>query len=530
MARAGVVICPPLAVESTCAQPTLQILSTQLATQGCAVLRFDYAGTGDSAGSDDGPGRVAGWKASVRAAVEFIRTTGCSHVVVVGLRLGATLASAELAAGDGADAVVLWDPYPTGRSFARQQGMMAKVTGWDIQRDDGAMEGPGIVLSAETVSELTDLKLQLDDSVADRLFVLTRSGRVIPAEMKAILDRENVDWEEIDGQESLVDVDPVFAVTPQQTLEMIVKWIHGTVGGKAESVLIPQSTGAVVGHDQHGRSIHEYPVLLGPNALFGIETVPEVDEGKPPVLFLNAGVIDHVGPARVWVTLARALAARGFRTVRFDLSGVGATALRPGAHHQSTVTLIGIEDVADAQRAVSPDDPSAVVLVGLCSGGYHSSEAALSTGARGVVMINPSFKLIGVEDEVRDQVTAEELQRQVDEAPRAWVKRVPGRAMLWELVRRAPDPFWAFLNRFAIQHPPAETLKQMRASGTDVFVACDGYDAWVLQRGAHRELARTVHNGRIRIEVVPDMDHTLFYQKGRERTIPLVVEHLTSRF
>ena len=76
----------------------------------------------------------------------------------------------------------------------------------------------------------------------------------------------------------------------------------------------------------------------------------------------------------------------------------------------------------------------------------------------------------------------DDLQRKVDEAPRAWVKRIPGRAALWELVRWHPDPLWTVINRLAINHPPAETLKQMRDAGTDVFVPCDDYDAWVLQQ------------------------------------------------
>ena len=57
--------------------------------------------------------------------------------------------------------------------------------------------------------------------------------------------------------------------------------------------------------------------------------------------------------------------------------------------------------MSPTRKGRSPlDDPSDVVLVGLCSGGYHCSEAALSTGAVGVVMINPSFRLLGVEGEL----------------------------------------------------------------------------------------------------------------------------------
>jgi pimeloyl-ACP methyl ester carboxylesterase len=309
-------------------------------------------------------------------------------------------------------------------------------------------------------------------------------------------------------------------------------------GGTKVPLSVAHPTSAIVARSSDGEAVWERPVLLGPHRLFGIETVPADAGVKPTILLLNAGVNDHVGPARVWVRLARALAARGFRTVRFDVSGAGASALRPGAHPRSTVTLTNIEDVADAQRAVSPDDPSDVVLIGLCSGGYHGSEAALSTGARGVVMINPSFRFLNAEADGGDVVGGGQTERQVHEEARGWVKRIPGRAAIWELVRRAPDPLWALINRCAITHPPAETLRQMRDAGTDVFVVCDEHEAWVLQRGARRELGRTVENaahgqlrqGSIRIEVLPGMDHSLLYHDGRDKAVSLVLEHLTQTF
>ena len=397
--------------------------------------------------------------------------------------------------------------------------------------DDGSVEGPGIVMAPETVSDLKDLELSADGSVADRLLVLTRVGRPLPPGMIPTLPDACVDRMEIEGQEALVDVEPVLAVVPERTVGSIVDWLTEVIGASRAPVTVPEPSVAVVGRTPSGQVIRERPLSLGPNGLFGIETVPARTGGSPPVLFLNAGVIDHVGPARTWVTLARALAARGFRTVRFDLSGVGATPLRAGAVERSTRTLDGIQDVADAQRAVAPDDPSGVVLVGLCSGGYHCSEAALSTGARGVVMINPSFRIAGPKDTVASPETATSaLQRQVDEAPRSWVQRIPGRASLWELVRRAPDPLWTLINRLAITHPPADTLRRLSDSGTDVLVVCDDYDAWVLQRGARRALGRSRRPGRVRIEVVEGIDHTLFGREGRDKALELVVDHVVSAF
>src|SRR5262245_15562072 len=49
------------------------------------------------------------------------------------------------------------------------------------------------------------------------------------------------------------------------------------------------------------------------------------------VVVVNAGVVHRVGPNRMSVRLARALAARGFLAARFDLSGLGDSPARRDA-------------------------------------------------------------------------------------------------------------------------------------------------------------------------------------------------------
>ena len=62
------------------------------------------------------------------------------------------------------------------------------------------------------------------------------------------------------------------------------------------------------------------------NGLFGILTSPD-DDAKladaPVAIILNAGIVHRVGPFRMHVDIARQLAAKGFSTLRMDLSGLG---------------------------------------------------------------------------------------------------------------------------------------------------------------------------------------------------------------
>jgi len=68
--------------------------------------------------------------------------------------------------------------------------------------------------------------------------------------------------------------------------------------------------------------IRETPLSLA-NGLFAMATQPETPTGLPVVVLLNAGLVHRVGPFRLYVPLARTLAAAGFPVVRFDQPGVG---------------------------------------------------------------------------------------------------------------------------------------------------------------------------------------------------------------
>src|SRR3954447_11756882 len=86
----GVLICPPLGHEQVHAHRRLRHLADALAEAGFPVVRFDYHGTGDSAGSDEDPERFPTWLANTRDALGWMtHRLGCQRLSLVGLRLGA---------------------------------------------------------------------------------------------------------------------------------------------------------------------------------------------------------------------------------------------------------------------------------------------------------------------------------------------------------------------------------------------------------------------------------------------------------
>ena len=80
-----------------------------LAARGVHSLRFDYFGTGDSAGETT-EADLKGWCGDIETAIdELTHMTGCRRVILIGMRLGGTLA-AEVAAkrpDDGAACIAM---------------------------------------------------------------------------------------------------------------------------------------------------------------------------------------------------------------------------------------------------------------------------------------------------------------------------------------------------------------------------------------------------------------------------------------
>lgn len=114
----AVVLCPPWGQEHLRAHRSMRQLALRLSAAGLHVLRFDYFGTGDSAG-DMTDAELPGWEADIEMAVEEVMDmTGAQRVGLVGLRIGATLAARVCERRrKQIESLVMWDPVVDGASF-----------------------------------------------------------------------------------------------------------------------------------------------------------------------------------------------------------------------------------------------------------------------------------------------------------------------------------------------------------------------------------------------------------------------------
>ena len=177
-ARGAAVLCPPWGQEYIVCHRTLRRLATRLSERGFHVLRFDYYGTGDSAGERE-EGDLSSWYADAELAVDELRDmSGQSNVACIGVRLGAVVAWRLGMNRPDVSTVVMWDPVVDGADYVDEliEGQV-EFARWSLstretyQEPDGTLDLLGF--------PLTPLMRQSIGSVEPVDF-----GRAIPAQVR----------------------------------------------------------------------------------------------------------------------------------------------------------------------------------------------------------------------------------------------------------------------------------------------------------------------------------------------------------
>lgn len=182
----AVLLCNPFGEEAARAHRLYRVMARKLEEAGYAVMRFDYAGTGDSSG-DIADFGIEDWLDDIAAAAEHLRQeSGVSRIVLIGLRLGGTLAALSVLRGRlRAAHLMLWDPVVDGAEYLRELGRThraymqaelgrksATAATDDVDEGSTLSEALGTPISARLHEELAGIDLAGDISVSTITTVL----------------------------------------------------------------------------------------------------------------------------------------------------------------------------------------------------------------------------------------------------------------------------------------------------------------------------------------------------------------------
>jgi alpha-beta hydrolase superfamily lysophospholipase len=552
----GVVLCSPSGYEAICTHRTYRRFAESAAAQGFPALRFDYDGTGDSAGHALDGDRVAHWLRSIGDAINTLKaTTGVEKICLFGVRVGASLAAMAAIAGQGrtdVHAMIAFAPVIKvngylreirALSLARQQSAPPP----ELNIDPELQEAAGFTTTAETRAALAAIDLgKLESAPAAHILVLERddlpSNDAWPKKLAAL--GAAVEQRPLTGYVDMMR-DAHAAKPPTVAITSALEWLvaHDGVTAASRPTEIAEPTTQLVEGETLLRETATF--LDAERLLFGIVSEPAIP-GAPRdvVVLLNSGTIHHIGPSRVYVTIARSCAARGVPAIRIDLSGVGDSGLRAGEKENSPYADSARTDIREAVEFAAKRYPGARVhLIGLCSGAYHGLKAAVAgLPLKSVVVVNPLtfFWKPGMPLDYADFQITSESNRYARSAGSlaSWLKLLRGGVDLKNAWRVLSKRFMvraknrgrdlARMVGMNLEDDLASELRRIARQRTElyfVFSASDPGHSMLLEQGG-RIVRKLQRDGNLRISIVEGADHTFTSHWNRDQLLALLMAHL----
>jgi alpha-beta hydrolase superfamily lysophospholipase len=516
-------------------------------------LRFDYDATGDSPNEDLAPNRLECWLQDIRAAISTARNlSGQTDICLLGVRMGATLA-ALIASADDIAQLVLWNPCG-GKHYVREMKALARASA--NETDDAiGFESAGFTLLHETADRLKTIDLlKLPFRKDSKILLLQRDDIDSDPALEQHLRRcgAEVTQLKVPGYADMM-AEPQFTVVPDAAIHQIVSWLTARVSVASpvsrsdhsdvfsETFTAQDGIGLVENAYQFGATRH----------LFGIATRAQnatSHDNKPAFVLINSGSVHRVGPNRLYITLARKLAARGFLCFRFDLHGLGDSISQPGERENHPYPTSAVSDTEHALKFLREEFGCArFILAGLCSGAhtaFHSGLSLLQYNIAEIILINPlTYRYVegmslATTSHYMDVAYYKGSARKLS----SWLKLLRGKVDIINLFKLGIAQLKVtarsgleYLREKLLDRATTQLSADLRTLFANqrllsLFVAANDPGYSLLAGEARYMTMKGMNTNCIRLQFIPRADHTFSQRAPRHDVIDRICAHLTAQY
>lgn len=535
VSRRGVVLCGTLGYEQISAYRGWRQLAADLTAAGHPTLRFDYPGEGDS--SDPEGADVETLVQSIRCAIRFLREQGgAEEIVLVGLRLGAMLAT--LAADEGGiDRLVLLAPFASGRAYLREMTIRTKAIdqlpdGRPFPQDAAAPVFGGFRPAAGLLASLVTVDLAKVPPVpVPHVLLLGPDPAGLAGRLRA--GGSAVTVGPFPGLASFLS-NALISEMPRDVFATTLGFVSDGKPTRPNGPLL-----AAPAIPLAGPAWTETVIRFGQNV--GIVCAPYASNpDMPALLFLNSGVNPRSGYGRQTTDLARRLAARGVKTLRMDLQGVGDSEPRP----DGTPPLYNLDALDEVKLAVDRlDDGAGTVVTGNCSGAYLGFQVICrDSRIRTAVLSNlycfdwdPKTDLAtALKPSFRSPTAYASLLRQPDAWRRILRGEVRVRAIALRLagigLGRLRQTAVTVMQRFPSAASVAGRVAAIRRRGGRIVLVFSAGEAGLGEVAVHlgRSAAAVARRLGHPVVVLPETDHNLSTEGAQERMQEILLDALAA--
>lgn len=276
----------------------------------------------------------------------------------------------------------------------------------------------------------------------------------------------------------------------------------------------------------------EEAVLFGQTRyLVGIITDPPEatrEKNLPAIILLNTGIFHHrIGPHRLYVKMARDLSAKGFVVIRFDFAGTGDSKARDHRLSFEESVVRETQEAMDCLRAARGVER--FVLIGLCLGAMISLKTAcVDPRVVGAVLINAQGCRRCASDSLGFHIVDRKLARYY------WMTALSNPSKWWKVINRNVHYkciIRATRSLFTPKRIMSSRTDSMAADlhlsadkGIGLFLICSERDPALdyIHAILGNELRELSSCGKLKVEVIPQADHTFTLLQNQEYLLKAV--------